>query len=386
MPARTSRGRSRGSNSSANVADTLTDAAALRRDLLAWYRANKRELPWRSDSPVPYFVLVSEAMLQQTQVATVVPYFKRFIERFPTIAALAGADEGDVLRLWQGLGYYRRAKNLHASAKAIVERHGGKMPRDVDALLELPGIGRYTAGAIASIAFGVPAPILDGNVARVLARWAAIRESVDEPAVRDRLWSLAESLVSGGISGGTSGGESPGDFNQALMELGALVCVPRNPACLTCPVARHCGANALGLADELPVRSKRKAPRTVEHHVLSVRRGDAWLFQQRPATGLWASMWQLPTLESGEQTSASLIIKAKETLGLVIDPPRESESFRHQTTHRTITFRVWVTRAIGGRLRHGAGQWRGLDDVDDLALPNPQRKAIESLKRNGPRA
>ncbi|MEZ6191711.1 MAG: A/G-specific adenine glycosylase [Phycisphaerales bacterium] len=203
----------------------------VRQRLLKWYDAHRRHLPWRADkseTPNPYHVLVSEAMLQQTQVATVIPYFNRFIEALPTVDDLAAADEQAVLRLWQGLGYYRRARNLHAAAKAIQQEHGGKVPDTIEALLKLPGVGRYTAGAIASIAYGRPAPILDGNVARVLARLFLIEQPVDAPKTRNTLWQLAEQLVPD---------KRAGDFNQAVMELGALVCTKVNPSCEACPLS-----------------------------------------------------------------------------------------------------------------------------------------------------
>ncbi|HMO26423.1 MAG TPA: A/G-specific adenine glycosylase, partial [Tepidisphaeraceae bacterium] len=208
--------------------------------LLGWFDHARRDLPWRArpGQPAnPYHVLVSEAMLQQTQVTTVIPYFHRFIDAFPTIRDLARSDEQRVLRLWQGLGYYARARNLRKCAIAVVERFAGEIPRTVDELLTLPGIGRYTAGAIASIAFGAPAPIVDGNVARVLCRLDAIEEDPKSKPVIDRLWSRAAELVPEKRSG---------DFNQAMMELGALVCTPKNPQCLLWPLRDRCRAREVG--------------------------------------------------------------------------------------------------------------------------------------------
>jgi A/G-specific adenine glycosylase len=346
--------------------------AALRRDLLRWYRAHCRDLPWRRDEPIAYHVLVSEAMLQQTQVATVVDYFHRFIAALPTVRSLAAADEQVVLRLWQGLGYYRRARHLHAAAKAIVSEHAGVVPREVDALLALPGVGRYTAGAIASIAYGVPVPILDGNVARVLARWFAIEASIDDNAVRSELWSLAAAMVPR---------DDAGDFNQAMMELGALVCVPRGPVCLTCAVRDHCRAAAEGLAEKLPIRNLRRAPKAVQHQVIAVERGGKWLFEQRPDKGLWSAMWQMPTVENAATVDEiSLLAWLHERFGLDCDALVRVERFTHQTTHRTIDFNVWRTRVAGGRLKRGSGVWRGLDALDDLPLPNPQRRAVKVLQ------
>jgi len=195
---------------------------SIRRALLDWYRANRRDLPWRRTRD-PYAIWISETMLQQTRVETVIPYYERFLERFPDVAALADAESDDVLGAWAGLGYYSRARNLQAAARQIAERHGGRVPDDVEALRALPGIGRYTAGALASIAFDRPEPIVDGNVARVLARVKGIREDVKQPAVVKRLWEEAARLARG---------PAPGDLNQALMELGATVCVPGEPRCL----------------------------------------------------------------------------------------------------------------------------------------------------------
>jgi A/G-specific adenine glycosylase len=338
--------------------------------MLAWYRRHRRDLPWRRQ-PTPYRVLLSEFMLQQTQVATVIDYFNRFTAALPTVRDLAEADEQQVLRLWQGLGYYRRAKHLHAAAKAIVARHGGDVPGEVEALAALPGVGRYTAGAIASIAFGVRAPILDGNVARVLARWYALDDPIDAPATRTRLWQLADALTPAA---------DPGDFNQSLMELGATVCTPRGPRCLTCPAAGWCGALARGVADELPRRLPRRRPKAVTHHVLALARRGQWLLVQRPERGLWAGLWQLPTCEAlAQATGEALAMWAHETLGLTITPPREGARFDHQTTHRSITFTLWRAQVTAGRLR-GSGQWRALDRVDDLPLANPQRRAIALLR------
>lgn len=355
---------------------------ALRRRLLRWYDAHHRRLPWRpvprthswdaSDRPSPYHVLVSEAMLQQTQVATVIPYFERFIARFPTVHALAEAEEREVLRLWQGLGYYRRARHLHAAAKWIAERFGGEVPSDVATLMTLPGVGRYAAGAIASIAFDRPAPILDGNVARVLARWCAIEEPIDGTATRHRLWALASRLVPGGSRG------RAGDFNQALMELGALVCTPRSPRCLTCPVASVCEAHQRGLSETLPRRQARRAPRAVTHHVAAVARGGRYLFEQRGTQSLWANMWQLPTSEALDGQSLHEWVEGR--FGLRTAPEGTEHAFTHQTTHRTIRFVVQPMRVTGGRLRRGSGIWRCLEAFEDLPLANPQRRIVRWLQ------
>ncbi len=360
--------------------DAGPDVRRVRQRLLKWYDAHHRRLPWRAEpgvAPKPYRVLVSEAMLQQTQVATVVPYFGRFMDALPTVRDLAGADEQAVLRLWQGLGYYRRARSLHAAAKVIVCDHGGVIPDNVADLLKLPGVGRYSAGAIASIAYGTRAPILDGNVARVLARLTLIEQPIDAPDTRKTLWRLAEELVPA---------SRPGDFNQALMELGALICTKANPTCDACPLSGQCQARVVDRVASVPVPAKRKAPTLVHHHVIVMERAGRFLFEQRPATGLWANMWQLPTAEDlpAKANTSELSAWAADRSGLVLSDTQHVVAFTHQTTHRTIRFNVWHGLVTSGRLRRGAGRWRRLDQLNDLPLANPQRKAVAVLIKEDP--
>lgn len=350
-------------------------AAKVRRRLLAWYDKHQRSMPWRAlkgQIPNPYHVLVSEAMLQQTQVATVVAYFDRFIAALPTVDDLAHAKEQEVLRLWQGLGYYRRARNLHAAARMIMQDYQGQVPDSVETLLKLPGVGRYTAGAITSIAYSQPAPILDGNVARVFARLFLIEQPIDDPATRKTLWRLAEELVPK---------KRPGDFNQSVMELGALVCTKANPSCDTCPLLGVCDARQTGRVPDVPVPAKRKAPLAVHHHILAIERNGRYLFQQRPEAGLWSNMWQLPTVESwpSKVKDSAMTQWVKGSLGLVTSVPTPVGTFKHQTTHRTIHFHLWHTTVTHGRLRPGVGSWRTLTKLDDLPLPNPQSQAVRLL-------
>lgn len=347
------------------------ELSALRRALLAWYDQNGREMPWRQRGgslPDPYHVLVSEAMLQQTQVATVIPYFNRFIRELPTLAALAAAPEQQVLRLWQGLGYYTRARSLRAAAVAVLQHFGGTLPRTAEELRQLPGVGPYTAGAIASIAFNQPAAILDGNVARVLSRLWRVTEPIDQPAVRARLWELAQASVDP---------QRPGDFNQAVMDLGALVCTPKAPACLTCPLYAQCAAAQAGEAEALPARLPRKAPRAVTHLVLALHRRDTWLLERRPARGMWANLWQFPT---SEDEVPHLVGWALAHLGLKVAAPAHLGGFTQQTTHRTIRFEVHQAQVIGGRLRPKAGVWRKLGELQDLPMANPQQHVAQLLR------
>ena len=358
--------------------DITQRIAVIRERLLRWYGVHQRKLPWRAAATGPgrgYGTLVSEFMLQQTQVATVIPYFLRFIEAFPTVRALAEAEEQQVLRLWQGLGYYRRARHLHAAARQIVRDFDGRVPATVDELLELPGVGRYTAGAIASIAFGTRAPILDGNVMRVLARLEYLDDPVDQPATQRRLWELAESLLP------LEGEGDSGELNQAVMELGALVCTPIGPRCLFCPVAEHCEGYAAGVQERLPIKSPKKPRPTRVHDVLAIYRGGKFLFEQRPATGLWAGMWQLPTHEAVEATPPDrLRTWAAERFGLTVVELPQIGTFDRGTTHRAITWRVWDAPVTDGRLRPRTGIWRQLHQLDDLPLPKPQLEAIKFLR------
>lgn len=260
--------------------------ARVRQKLVAWYASAQRVLPWRADRD-PYRVLVSEMMLVQTTVTAVVPYFERFLTRFPTIEALAAADERDVLKAWEGLGYYRRARQLQAAARAVVDLHGGRFPEDPDAVRALPGVGRYIAGAILSFAFDKAAPIVEANTQRVLSRWLAWPDDLKTTRSQGRLWQAAERLVP------TQGA---GTFNQAFMELGALVCTPRAPMCLVCPVATECLARARGLQDRLPVMPPKLAPLAVTEACALVVREKRILIVQREPGGLWANFWEFPTI------------------------------------------------------------------------------------------
>ncbi|WP_274652898.1 A/G-specific adenine glycosylase [Paenibacillus humicola] len=267
---------------------TTEAAGYFSRELLGWYLENKRDLPWRQNRD-PYRIWVSEVMLQQTRVDTVIPYYERFMNKFPTVAALAAAPEDEVLKCWEGLGYYSRARNLQAGAREVVERHGGIIPGDKQAVSALRGIGPYTAGAVLSIAFNEPEPAVDGNVMRVLSRYFCLEDDIAKPSTRAGLERLAASLIPEGAAC---------DFNQALMELGALVCTPKSPGCLTCPVVAHCEGRAAGREHELPVKTKAKPPRPETRLAALVAGSGAYagcvLVRQRADSGLLARMWELP--------------------------------------------------------------------------------------------
>ncbi|MBA4601077.1 A/G-specific adenine glycosylase [Thermoactinomyces mirandus] len=262
-------------------------AQTIQRELLAWYNKNKRNLPWRQNKD-PYKIWVSEIMLQQTRVDSVIPYFQRFIERFPSIEDLANAPEEQVIKAWEGLGYYSRAKNLHAAAKEIVFNGDGKIPSDRKSILKLKGIGSYTAGAILSIAYGKKVPAVDGNVMRVFSRLFALADDIHSSSTRKKMESIAEQLIPE---------ENPGDFNQALMELGALICTPASPTCLFCPVRSVCDAYEQGIEEQLPRKKKAKPPVQQDVVIGFFRYREQFIGEKRPDQGLLAGLWGFPTFE-----------------------------------------------------------------------------------------
>jgi A/G-specific adenine glycosylase len=358
------------SESAARITPRLR--SALRRKLLAWYRAHRRDLPWRRTRD-PYEIWISEAMLQQTRVETVIPYWQRFLARFPDVAALATADTDDVISIWAGLGYYSRARNLHRAAQLVMERHAGQLPDDVDRLRELPGVGRYTAGAIASIAFDRPAPIVDGNAARVLTRLFGIAADLRSRAVQQRLWSEAEQLARG---------EEPGALNQALMELGAVLCTPRAPRCPVCPWAQHCTARARGNAEVLPVRSRRVPVRRVEAVAGLLQRHGRVLAVKRPQRGLLGGLWELPGGErsaDGEPPVRTLARALREGIGLGIREAEPLGTIEHAFTHRILRLHVYRATAEEGRVRctgWAAHRWVSRSALASLPLGGPTRKAL----------
>ncbi|MGD9559485.1 MAG: A/G-specific adenine glycosylase [Oscillospiraceae bacterium] len=304
--------------------------------LLAWYDENKRALPFRQD-PTPYHVWVSEAMLQQTQVATALPYYERFIARLPTVAHLAACGEDELHKLWEGLGYYSRARNLQKAARVVMQQHGGQLPASYAALLALPGVGPYTAGAIASIAFGLPEVAVDGNVLRVASRLLASDGDITRPEVKR---ALSEEVRR------QQPAARPGDFNQALMELGALICLPANPRCAACPLAALCRAKALGIQHTLPVKAPPKAKRSVDVTVLVVHSGARVLLQQRPPRGLLAGLWQPLTFEeklSETEAAARLaaLVPGAQLAGAL-------PAGRHIFTHRVWQMTGWLCTAPQG--------------------------------------
>ena len=340
--------------------------------LLQWYDAGKRDLPWRREASA-YRTLVSELMLQQTVVATVVPYFERFVRRFPDLRALAAASEEDVLALWSGLGYYARARNLHRTARRVVEEHGGELPGDEAALRRLPGVGEYTAAAIASISFGQRTFPLDGNAARVMARLVGEDRAIDLPAVRAALRARGQALVPA---------DRPGDFAQAVMELGALVCVASTaPRCQACPVARSCAARAQGRAGELPVRLAKRPRRAVELVCVgAVRRGRV-LLVRRAAGELLAGTWSLPAADSeAGESDEGASRRALAALGLAARGPAvRAGVVRHIFTHRDVTARVVRAGVTGTPTAAEKARWVSRDELANLALSSFARKMLAVL-------
>jgi A/G-specific adenine glycosylase len=346
-----------------------------RNRLLAWFVETKRDLPWRRTSD-PYRILVSEIMLQQTQVTTSLDYYRRFIRRFPSVRKLAQASIDDVLKVWEGLGYYGRARNLHRAAGDVVQQHGGRIPDTLEALSSLPGVGRYTAGAVLSIAFGKRVPVLDGNVIRVLSRVFRITENIDAPDVRKRLWILAESLLPQ---------KRIREFNESLMELGAVVCKSRNPRCPECPLASLCEAKAHSVQHELPVRTPKKP--IPHYHVTAgvIWKDGTFLITRRLPKGLLGGLWEFPggKQEKGETLKQCLAREIREELNITIHVQDRLISVRHAYSHFKITLHVFRCRYRKGEIRlRGCDryQWITADALDRFAFPGADRKVIHYLK------
>jgi A/G-specific adenine glycosylase len=340
---------------------------ALRRRLLGWYRRNQRKLPWRRPGPDrddPYRIWLSEVMLQQTRVAVARPYYRRFLRRFPTFSALARAHPEEVLKLWAGLGYYARARSLHRAAQQIVTRHRGRFPRSLEEALALPGIGRYTAAAVLSIAYRQPYAVLDGNVARVLARLSALRGDLRASKRWKKLQKLAQRLLAP---------HTPGDWNQAIMELGATLCTPRAPRCGLCPVSRWCRAYALSLTHDLPETPPRRKPvqMRIAAAVLLDRRGRTLVVKQADGA-VFSQLWQFPAIEVNRNAQAELA----HHLGSWLQPFVALPPARHSVTFREITLLPFLIRVDRLPAMAGACTPR-LDQLDRLPASSATRKIAE---------
>jgi len=343
---------------------------AFRRWLLAWYRRNARVLPWRGTRDA-YQVWVSEVMLQQTLVATVSAYFPRFVARFPTIESLAAAPEIEVLKLWEGLGYYRRARQLHAAAKVIRDEHGGVFPRQIAAARSLPGVGRYTAGAVLSIAHDDPHPILEANTIRLLARLLAFAGDVRSAAGQELLWAAAESLLSK---------SDTGEFNQALMELGSQICAPRAPLCDSCPVASLCPTRANGLTATIPAPQVRPQVTQLHEAALLARRGRRVLLVLRNAGERWAGLWDFPRygIESTKETvAAELAEHILRDTGVEATVGKKLTTLKHTVTRYRITLDCYEAKFVRQAKNHSGGRhmaWVDPRELHDYPLNTTARK------------
>lgn len=348
--------------------------AAFQSSLLRWYKTHRRDLPWRRTRD-PYRILLSEVMLQQTQVQTVIPYYRRWLKVFPTFGALAKAPLNKVLKQWEGLGYYSRARNLHSLAKTVIKQYKGKLPSTFAELKALPGIGRYTAGAVLSIAFNKDYPVVDGNVQRVLARYFGITQNVARPETQKQLWKLATSLVPAGRAG---------DYNQALMELGALICTPRNPNCPKCPVRSRCEALLHGQQTKIPIKTKKTS--TPHFHIGA---GVIWhhgkiLISQRPLKGLLGGLWEFPggKQEAGETLRETVRREIQEELGIQVEVGKKLVKVDHAYSHFKITLHAHDCAYLSGNVQNlGVMAWRWVKphELTRFAFPAANQPIIRKL-------
>ncbi|WP_179299636.1 A/G-specific adenine glycosylase [Rubrivirga marina] len=368
------------------LAEALREAArspvraAFREALPAWFDGARRPMPWREPGPDgrrdPYRVWVSEVMLQQTRVETATPYFRRFTERFPTVRDLAEAGQDEVLKLWEGLGYYSRARNLHRAAQQVVADHDGEVPSDEEAFRALPGAGPYTAAAVLSLAFDTPLAVLDGNVIRVLTRVFAIDADARSGRTRRQLQDLADVLLDPA---------HPGRWNESVMELGATVCTPRSPACPRCPLNDVCQAYARGAPEAFPVVSKR-AP--VPHHTIAVGLviddASRVLIQRRPEDAMLGGLWEFPggKVEDGETPGEACVRELREELAVEVEVSAPIARVEHAYSHFRITMHAFRCRLVSGEPASETGEpiaWVPIDALDDYAFPRANRRVIEAL-------
>ncbi len=352
-----------------------TSDEAIADKLTGWYEAVKRQLPWR-ESRDPYHIWISEIMLQQTQVDTVTGYYRAFIERFPTIQALAEADEDAVLKAWEGLGYYSRARNLRRAAMMIMAQYGGRMPESYEELLALPGVGPYTAGAVASIAYNRPVPAVDGNVMRVFSRLFSLHGDIALPDTKRLMQEIGSRLVSK---------SEPSSFNQGLMELGALVCTPLSPKCTQCPVQCFCEARKEGIEKQLPVKKKKEKQKEVVIEAAVVRKGNRVLIVKRPAEGLLASLWAFPSVQKdeGQQDGSSI----RQELETAYNMETGLHGYLGEKVH-VFTHIKWLLKLYELRLqREGAldypeVRWVDMEELKKYALPTAFKKLLEYIEES----
>ncbi|MFL6557529.1 MAG: A/G-specific adenine glycosylase [Bacillus sp. (in: firmicutes)] len=344
---------------------------AFKNDLIFWFKQEQRDLPWRKDQD-PYKIWVSEIMLQQTRVDTVIPYFNRFIEWFPTIEALAAAEEDKVLKAWEGLGYYSRVRNLQSAVREVSEKYNGEVPNTPEEIAGLKGVGPYTAGAILSIAYGIPEPAVDGNVMRVLSRVLSIWADIAKSSSRKIFEKAVRELISH---------EDPSSFNQALMELGALICTPTSPSCLLCPVRDHCQAFDEGVQNELPIKTKKTKTRDVQlAAAILLDENGRILIHKRPPTGLLANLWEFPNIEIHHplQNERDQIVKIfHDSLGIKVKLERIIGQLEHVFSHL-----VWNIQVFAGTLSSvikESDEWKlvSIEDLNDFAFPVSYQKMLK---------
>lgn len=357
---------------------TPEEISRIRRRLLAWYDRSRRDLPWRRTRD-PYRIWVSEVMLQQTRVETVLAYYAPFLGRFPTIVRLARAAPEEVLKAWEGLGYYARARNLHRAARILCERHAGTFPADPEPFRALPGVGDYTAAAVYSIAFGRPLAVVDGNVRRVLARLLALRLAVDSAPGAQHLRGTADRLLCP---------RRPGDFNQALMELGALVCSPRRPGCTACPLLAHCRAGRQNAASAYPRKRPSRPVPTVPVAVGVVFKNGRVLVTRRPEKGLLGGLWEFPggKIEPNEDPREACRREIAEETGLAVEVEEPLALIRHAYSHFRVELHAFRCRYLGGRVRRKQAidhRWLSPARLGELAFPRANQRLLPLLRRRG---
>jgi len=353
----------------------MQQASAIRKSLLGWFRAEARDLPWRK-SRDPYRIWLSEVLLQQTRVDQGLPYYERFLDALPTLPDLAAASEDEVLKLWEGLGYYTRARNLHKAARQVMGQYGGQLPEQAELLQLLPGVGRYTAGAIASIAFGERVPVVDGNVKRVLTRLFNIAQPIEDTATDKKLWAIADALVPA---------SDPGDFNQGMMELGARICTPKKPDCDSCPLHGECAARKRNVQEKRPVRRAKRAVPHKEIVVAVIARDGQYLIGKRGAEGMLAGLWEFPggKLEAGESHEEALRRECAEELGVEVSVKGMIASVRHAYTHLKVTLSVYRCTLVKGTPRpraHTELKWVTPGEFDTYAFPKANHKFLDLLR------
>ena len=352
------------------------DKSRFQKALLVWYQKNQRQLPWRTTKN-PYRIWVSEVMLQQTQVQTVVSYYQNFIRRFPTIQKLAAADIQDVLKVWEGMGYYARARNLHKAAQIVLGEHRGKVPNTYKEIRRLPGIGDYIAAAVLSIAFQQPYAVVDGNVKRVLARLLCIPEAVNTSSSHQTFQEIANKLLEN---------NRPDDFNQAMMEIGALVCKPNSPICTLCPLPKYCSAFQKDAVADYPKRIKRIKTPTHQIAVGVIFKKDRMLITQRKPEGLLGGLWEFPggKVKRGEQAEEACLREIKEETNINAKIVRPIAKVKHAYTHFKIVMDVFCCRYVSGRVRRNgpvAHRWIRLEEIEKYPFPKANHKFFSALKK-----